>query len=482
MQDAFDRNNNAAQIAEENIRQLNNEFLVSKPISDYTDKLTQLSSTIERLTKVNDLSSLSFAEQMKLLGDYPELINDIKNGTLTSSGALKILQDDFNEILGSLEQQLKDYKTKWKETKDFGIVSSLLGNDLFSEQGINKMTKLTLDGIDSFVNKLEGAGVSGDIARSLFGDIQSYLSETYMRNELNKGGIALALDVTIESSLDKLAIQSTSAQLDVYETMLKRAGEGTDEYNKLLLEQTKLQEQQIKNLTKTIDADQSRLKGFFGDIEDESLSKILNSFEIVNGTVVAIGENYAKLNAEEIAALKIAWSNLETYAKEQKDNLDSIYELYEALAQKEINAQKTQTENLISELENRKDAYSDYFDELDALQEEQDRSQTKDSLIKQISSLAGALDATSKSKIKDLRQQLIDLQEQELESQRQKQRDAMLETLDNEITNLNSELEKLDTSLGEYVKQLMSVSGINTYYETVPKFAQGGLVKYTGPA
>ena len=77
----------AAAGSPELMAQLKEAFLVEKPISDYSDALTKLGSTLERISKVGDIAKMSFEEQMKLLGDYPSLLGAMQDGTLDAATA-----------------------------------------------------------------------------------------------------------------------------------------------------------------------------------------------------------------------------------------------------------------------------------------------------------------------------------------------------------------------------------------------------------
>lgn len=77
----------AAAGSPELMAQLKEAFLVEKPISDYSDALTKLGSTLERISKAGDIAKMSFEEQMKLLGDYPSLLGAMQDGTLDAATA-----------------------------------------------------------------------------------------------------------------------------------------------------------------------------------------------------------------------------------------------------------------------------------------------------------------------------------------------------------------------------------------------------------
>lgn len=82
--------------------------MVDNAVSDYTDSLTALGSSLERLNKVLDVNSLSLSEQMELLNDYPELINAMRDGNLDAATSLKILSKQYEKTKDQLETDISN--------------------------------------------------------------------------------------------------------------------------------------------------------------------------------------------------------------------------------------------------------------------------------------------------------------------------------------------------------------------------------------
>ena len=296
---------------------------------------------------------------------------------------------------------------------------------------------------------------------------------------MDEDGIALSLNIQIDSK-DVAAYKKLTAQIDEIDSALKNLDADSEEYNNLSKQRQNKLQQLIQASQNLIDSDQSQLHALIGtgkDLTQEDQDAILTAFDIVNGKVIDNAENIAKLTDKQLAGYKAIKNQLEDYAETQKEYSDAAIENAQKLAQTQIDEIVKVKQAEIDALTARKEALEKYFDEVDALDEETDRATQKDSLVTQIAALTGALDGSSKSKIKELQQELRQLQEEELQAQKQNQRDALLNSIETMIRTLNNDIGDLNDSLGKYTQAILRGIG----YEA-PKYAQGGLVNYTGPA
>lgn len=241
-----------------------------------------------------------------------------------------------------------------------------------------------------------------------------------------------------------------------------------------------------------IDKDESQLDKIFGTSDAftaDDLAAVKSAFDIINGEIVINAKEYDDLSSAQRAALHSQMEALEEYAKKQKELTDEQIEGYQTLAQAHIDEQTRMREAEIEALEERKAALEQYFSEVDALDAEADRAERHDSLVTQIAALTGALDGSSKSKIKELQAELRQLQEEELQAQKERQREALYQSIDTHVENLNEAITKLSESLWEFVKILMDGGTLPndapqapTYKGDIPQNSKGGLVNYTGLA
>lgn len=198
--------------------------------------------------------------------------------------------------------------------------------------------------------------------------------------------------------------------------------------------------------------------------DNQVYQKVLKSgaAEIINGELFIDMEKIKKNNILSDLELSQLDDSLDDIKSHISTVYEGTYEIAKNLAQAYIDEQVDATQAIIDELDKRKEAYEDYFDELDSLEEEEERSTNKDSIVQQIEALTGALDSSSKLKIKDLQQQLKDLQDEELDAQRQKQRDAITASLDKQTEKLNDNITNLNNSLSELTEQLVKNTNAKT--------------------
>lgn len=103
---------NTAYGAADAVEELKATFLTDNAINTYTDALTKLASTLERVNKIGNLTSMTIAEQMELLEAYPELLSAFEKGALSGAQALKILQKQFDDNKNKLADDLESKRTE----------------------------------------------------------------------------------------------------------------------------------------------------------------------------------------------------------------------------------------------------------------------------------------------------------------------------------------------------------------------------------
>ena len=226
----------------------------------------------------------------------------------------------------------------------------------------------------------------------------------------------------------KVQADALSKELELYE-------EGTEEYQEAL-------EKWQKAATQAALQAEANAKEAYGKIE-ESFSGVdwgdgkswTDYIQIVDGQIL-LTENYDNLSENLKGVISAALPGIKEIAKEYGGFLDEAEEGWRQIAQTQIDAQ-------IAALEKQKEAYEKYFEEIDALEEEEKLENTRESLVKQISALEGAVDGNSKAKLKELQQQLEANIEEARQAQKENLRNKALEGIDNEIAQLNEYLPEL---------------------------------------
>ena len=99
-------------------------LLVNEAVTTYTDKLTKLGSTLERLSKVEDINKMSLADRMELLKDYPELLKAMEEGNLDAATTLQILNKEFEKTTGALAQDMSDVLARYTDDLRPAIILS----------------------------------------------------------------------------------------------------------------------------------------------------------------------------------------------------------------------------------------------------------------------------------------------------------------------------------------------------------------------
>ena len=315
------------------------------------------------------------------------------------------------------------------------------------------------------------------------------MQKLYGLKQMEDNGFAISLNVQLDDP--KLtAYKELVAQAEEFDKRLGRVNETSEEYTQLLLDQVDIYENLVKESLKMMDdADNTGLKAIFGNIAEDDFKAIMGAIRIENGMLIEDAEALADLNEDQIGLYKMSKEQLAEYAKNEQEYYDKAVEYATKAAEAQIAAATREKEAQIEAFEERKAALEQYFSEVDALDAETDRAERHDSLVTQIAALTGALDGSSKSKIKELQAELRQLQEEELQAQKERQRDALYQSIDTHVENLNKEIEDLNSKLGEYTNAILRTLGVedeqllptaNLDNSTVN--AKGGLVNYTGLA
>lgn len=204
-------------------------------------------------------------------------------------------------------------------------------------------------------------------------------------------------------------------------------------------------------------------------LDDERYNTLINEGYLVDGKLTMTASELKMIfeNDPEM------WKFLDSYA----DVLEDATEANNTYLQGLRDVVEQEYNNQIQALEQRREQYEAYWDRLDAFEQEQERVQSRDSIISQLSALAGGSDAASNNLRKDLLSQLADINKEEAEARKQEIRDNLLDSIDSNIDDINEGIEQLNTTSKEGLIALLNGFGFD-----IPAFAKGGLVNFTGPA
>ena len=505
---------NAGSDLDEVIGTLGDTLLPLADTSNITDSLTSLISTMERLSEVTDLASLSIEEQMELLKDYPELFDAMSRGYLTATDLLDLYQNRLeeigNEAKGNLISLPAIGETQYQLDQINYNGSSLSSLFEDSDKGAALRSQILNMEFEDLVQLIEDSlGLESDEAtkraNEILGSISKWNESEYLLAYIEDNGIAGMISSTIQETFDNSIslYNKATKEIEKYNDTLDRLNENSEEYNEILTKRNeaiiKANQEGRKRIEQIMEEGRALLGEEILYDKNGNIVDIYDLYDIETGITNAT--IYDSLTEESQTVFKMIIEQLNNFYEEVEEINEDAWDRNEELLQSYIDAETARTEELIDQLESRREAYEDYFDELDRIQEEEEYEQSRDSILQQLQALAGGSDAASKQKIKELQEELNSLNEEQLQSQTEAQRDALLAKMDEEIEQQNEILDNIENYLGELlwilendnrtqedIKWFYSVLGEiapNTTIQEIKDafgFAKGGLVDYTGIA
>ena len=491
---------------------------------EITEEFTKLSSAMERIANISDITSMSLEEQMNLLSDYPELLGAMERGYLTAAEAAKL----YGETIANSQEDIADNKSNYaliydKEGGAQLATSQMTGfENLFDDSEAGKDARQrfldmgTLSTDDDWVNtmleKYEEYGFSTkkemlDYLNSVKADVEEYNKLDYIEGQLAEGNyeVIMSKDAKELWAAAKDYAQQRRNALESIDKELEYVDIDSQQYKNLIKQRNELLMQalqdgaaglqKIKEETDKIlevDAKDEKygwLSAYTGD--DNSLSEFI---KYENGVAQLNYEMLDSLNLTEEqrkqfeAYISTVIEQLSTAAEKEEEINDQIRADREALAQSIIDSESKVLEAQVENLEKRKEAYEQYFEEVDALEEEQERTATMQDITNQLAALSGGNDSATKALRKDLMSQLNDLQKEEEQARKEAAREALIADIDTQIDNANEKLDKVNDSLNTIIDLIAqgkyTIDGVGNLVldgDTKP-YATGGLVDYTGTA
>lgn len=505
---------NATENATEKNKELAAELLDTQETSTLVDNLTSLSSSMERLSKVTDVSSLSFEEQYDILKDYPQLIDSMERGYLSASDTIDLFKNKTEKAQQEIENSMESIKTEidtlygdYKKINLDGVSFTRLFEDsAIGEELRDKVLGLSTDEMLELVeNQL---GLTGDAASKMANAIQGYVTnfstEDYFNKKIENEGWTALLDPSTLETLQELTDSYTKLndEIEKQDDLLGRFNEGSELYNQTLEDRnTALLKANSLATSKQNDLMEQVYQRFENFVFKDKNGKAISIDDIFNLETGIDSELVDNLDKDSKGIIQQNVKFLEDILNQNQDYADEVWDNWETLFESYTEKLSDGTEALIEQLEARKEAYEKYFDELDAMQEEEEYEQSRDSIIQQLQALSGGQDAASKQKIKELQEELNTLNKEQLDAQTQAQRDALLAEMETEIETQNELLDSIDTYLGQLLEIIANsnrtqeqkdwvydaiktmIPGItDEEIHSALGFKEGGYVDYTGIA
>ena len=482
---------NAEGLANEAINQLNNTLLKNNAISNYTDEMTKLSSSLENFTKINNIANMSLKEQQDLLDQYPELLGSMEKGALDVGTAMEILNGKFEETKKNLETDIDNIFIKYDANDEILKGTGIAATDFANEEVMRKYYDM---GRSEFTVEMLKKGITEANTNKIWADIVDSVQKNRLLNQMEEQGITYALDVKLDLDVKSNINKRLDQELELNKQEMDLLSEGTEEYKKALEKRNDILSQKVNNNIDLIDKDKSKLRELFGEkVSNEDYKAITGAFDIVNGKIITNTDAFNKLTREQKDYYRASFSFIEQYAEEQKNANDEIYDSAKELAENLIGIEKQKFNSLKDELEKKQELYGDYWEKIDALEEEQNNNTKRDSLLNQLSALAGGSGSATNALRKDLLNQIEDLNAEQIKAQKEAQRNALTQKIDDEVESIDNKMDVLDQSLKDIVTAIINNPNqkiefdekgnlVLTEQNKVTENAEGGIVDYTGYA
>lgn len=445
-------------------------------LTDLQDGIDKANSSMEKFTKYAS-GELDAKEIDELTGTYPQLIDYMADGVVTAAELNQARNEIYEDQLEELERTLDLIETK--------------NIELLKETGYTWEQIKSID-----FNELHNMFEDGVLTEDIYNKILAAKRE-YQAVALKKTNFEDTLGLTQEE-LDKLAKSTgrklAEAQYSAYKDELELYSENDPEYQTLYAKSFEAASRVVANAAAEKDKITAEIQQKLGDY----------AFEIIDGQIFYKNETGLLQSLDSVSdeIKKVFGVIPESLIEAYEEASEAEKEAAQNIANDYIEARKKELEEEKEILEERKEAYEEYFEQVDALEEDQEREQSKENIIKQIAALSGGIDGASKNKIKDLQQQLADLEKEEAEAKKEEMRNALLEDLDNQTQNLDDSMSKLDDSVGILTRvMLANAAGQKFVYDNnsadnlttqvnnwlkrlglTQPFDNGGLVNYTGLA
>jgi hypothetical protein len=438
------------------------EFIEMRDASGMDDFNTVFANAIN--SAGDDKSAL--ITQLKKEGFDQKMINMVETALVGSSTAiLENLTKDLSSI-ERIEGLAKKYQTGIITPEELEELQGLMDSDEFIKlmngsgyDAITKRAKANQAAMDELTVSLQAAIASGDKA-----------SEKRIQEQIDMLEYAEYYSSELWESLKDI----TQAQVTVTRQQ--------DKIKKLQEEYNKAETDKTENLKQQVAAYKEIENAYKEILTDPDYNDAIESGFIVDGKLTMTQEELSALKDNELAQWILAnYDQIEEASNASK----YVQEGYDTLLKQYKDTAKEAYEHEKELLEERRDTYEDYWDKVDTMEEEREREQDRDAIVRQLGAISGGSGAATNALRKDLLQQLQDVDEEAKEARKQAARDVLTENIDKHVEHIDEMIKNMDgwviDTSGTSTTIKDSEGNILQKYAS-PQYASGGLVDYTGPA
>lgn len=451
--------------------------------------------------------------------DTADIISTLQDGEELSTDQLSTLAADYGGLMANPEFVDALTNDKAKAAQMIADAQEQMIEDQIKSYEIGQQT------IQEDIKASEERLRSGDLTDEQRNQELAKLEQ--LRAQYNANELAIASLANQYTKIDKYAnsIAKTEAEISALQKeMDKHEQSRVDAYQKMwkLQQQNKdLAQQELGAKWESVAA----AMHLTGDLEDY--------YDIIDGQIIPNEEKMAGLTDRQRGYLLDNVDAMQEYqdviqeaieaqeelAQASKDQALAIQEQAIAAMQARLDAEYEATQQ---SLEKRQELYEKYFDELEQEESTEDYENDRQALLNKIAALSTATDSASLAKLKEAQEALAELDEEQLQSERDLRREAVEENFEkqgedldaayeNAMNNVeglwqefvNMQKEDQEALFKQYGDEFQNVTalaaevaaenlshfldavegrGIMQPDGTVHKYAEGGLVDFTGPA
>lgn len=479
-----------------------------------SDIRTKTESTNDNTQDIIDAilsgEKLSTEQQQKLAEDYAGLYGSsafqdaLRNNPVLAAQMLRHANASNNEEVLANTQELERQSTAQynQRLQDYGLTSF---------DSINGFT-------DAQIAALGQRGLNDEAIKALEAELTQYLA-------------------TAQSAHDAYESMSNKVAYDVAAYAQIRRDAEIDELKELIDDGgTKEQFAELVTLyTESAAAIGTKIATVEDGLKDQlNTNDLQQYYSVVNGKIIPKAETWNNLTEDQKAMLMSAIPVLEEYYETEAEYTEAREEALEQEKEQYLDYQEQAIELIKARMEaeyeatkesldRRKELYDKYFDALEHEEDTATYESDRQSLLNRIAALSTATDSTSLAKLKEAQEELAELDKEQLASERELRREAVNEAFEDQTERLddayNRAMENSQALWEEYLS--MTADGIQSLFEeygegfkgattaaaqvaqqewdkvyqailsyktggtdpvTGHRYAEGGLVNYTGPA
>lgn len=432
--------------------------------ASYADRIKTARKLYEEYTKIDKSLAESFYTQYETYFDIYNLIGDLGIKYLDQ---LNLSLTDTNDLIAALqEMQQKGVISNYQDA--FYNLMAVMADELHTVDDLVDATNGWSYAAVQAASRLIAAGNTLDSVAASITSTNSNIKN--IRETQQNWGNMSATERQQWRSANAMLFQDGDGNFDpqAWRTFI----EGGDMTAYIQRYKAQAQEQAMADARAIFEAASLQLrkteqdlavaKAELAAITDTTSDEYKTQAKIVDD----LRSQYAGLNAEVAfaaaemeEAAHIGELSLSDIVDKQSQQIAKLKEMYQA-----------EEKALTDSLEKRKKAYEKYFNSLQKAEALSEYAEQRDQLINTLSRLSAGTDASSRTRVNELRKQLVELEKDQAKKNVEDARQALFDNIDTQIEGISA---KFDELLNNNEKLLASMNA-NTHMQYLTYLASGG--------